>query len=444
MAQFISTSTADSPSEPKRSRAWLFTLNNYTELQRQCLIAFPFATYTIVGEEISPTTNTPHLQGYVYLPTMKSIKQMRDVCQCHWTIAKGTPQQNQTYCSKEGRFVETGKIPASQSDKGKRGADKIKEMWALAKAGRLEDLPPGQVKTWEYIHMRYGAKVSDRPILDNLWICGPTGCGKSRRVRETHSVFYSKPMSKWWDGYAGEDVVLLDDFAPEHGKYLGYYLKIWADHYAFNGEVKGGMLRIRPKQIIITSQYTLAQCFDEPETVSALSRRFAVEFMGAAIPQLRIAPIFNPGPQGCHVPLLQPRSSPIPIRPSSDIPSPLFSSRPSAERSSSPPVAPRLQRSMSITIEAQPPIHCRSSIAIDSAIRGILGRGDGVHTANTRGSAALPSRSSDLHSATAEEAEDTEDEEEPFAPRRRLPKRSTTSHDSLRELLDTPPSSQNI
>ena len=56
-------------------------------------------------------------------------------------------------------------------------------------------------------------------------------------------------MNKWWDGYAGEEVVVLDDFDPRHAEHLSYYLKIWADHYAFNAEVKGGMIRVRLKRL---------------------------------------------------------------------------------------------------------------------------------------------------------------------------------------------------
>lgn len=425
MSRFISDSATSSSVKPPRSRAWCFTLNNYTELQRACLLDFPFATYTIVGQEIAPTSLTPHLQGYVYMPTMKSLKQMQAVCQCHWTIAKGSAQQNQTYCSKEGRFEEKGTIPLSQNEKGAKGAAKIKEMWTLAKEGKLLELPPGQVKTWEYIHMRYGTKVEDRPVLDNLWIVGPTGCGKSRRVRDTYQVFYSKPMSKWWDGYAGEAVVLLDDFAPEHGKYLGYYLKIWADHYAFNGEVKGGMLRIRPTTILVTSQYTLAQCFEERETVSALTRRFTMEIMGPRIPDVLRSPLFHPGPQGCHVSLL--RQDP----PSLHCP-----------QNDSIPPAPALQRTISVRSATSPitqRVHgsVRNSATSTGPTRLLAAHGYGGLQAHGGGGVG--------HETFTQSAQDSEEEEEglPFFRRcRQLSTPSSPSEPGEASLVDTPPCSQ--
>jgi len=186
-----------------------------------------------------------------------------------------------------GPYEERGVRPMSQKDKGVCGKQSIEERWALAKEGRFEELPPEQIKTYEYIYAKF-TTVVDRPVLENFWIWGPSGCGKSRHVRDTYTVFYSKGMSKWWDGYQGEETVVLDDFDPSHGKFLAYYVKIWADHYVFNGEVKGGMLRIRPKTLIVTSQYNLHACFEEEEAVSALLRRFTIIDMRKPVP----APVF--------------------------------------------------------------------------------------------------------------------------------------------------------
>ena len=108
---------------------------------------------------------------------------------------------------------------------------------------------------------------------------------ESRWVRDTYQVFYTKPMNKWWDGYAGEEVVVLDDFDPRHAEHLSYYLKIWADHYAFNAEVKGGMIRVRPKTVIVTSQYAIEDCFKETAERDAIARRFRV---------YQIAPLDDP------------------------------------------------------------------------------------------------------------------------------------------------------
>lgn len=91
--------------------------------------------------------------------------------------------------------------------------------------------------------------------LENEWIYGPTGTGKTRGVRDKwKDSLFTKNPNKWWDGYQNQETVLIDDFQREHEK-LGYHLKIWADHYPFTGEVKGSSMSIRPKRVIVTSNY---------------------------------------------------------------------------------------------------------------------------------------------------------------------------------------------
>lgn len=265
-----------------RSLGWCFTLNNYTADDFEA-VKLVECSYVVVGKEVGDS-GTPHLQGFIQFAkpgkTFAAVRKL--VPLAHWEMTKGSVDDNYVYCTKAGDFFEKGVKPMSQSKKNDVLKRSLEQRWSLAKAGRFEELPPECIKTYEYIY-RKNLVVVDRADLDNLWIVGVSGSGKSRYVRETYSVFYSKPMSKWWDGYAGEDVVVLDDFDPGHGKFLAYFLKIWADHYAFNAEVKGGMMKIRPKSIVVTSQYNISSCFESSEDVAAISRRFKLKVVGSPV-----------------------------------------------------------------------------------------------------------------------------------------------------------------
>lgn len=263
-----------------QNRKWCFTLNNWTEEEFENLLKTD-SDYIIIGKEVGEQL-TPHLQGFLYFKNKKTLKQCKAINgRAHWEIAKGSVDQNVTYCSKEGNVTERGIKPANAKEKGIKGAAAIAAQWELAKAGKFEELPPASIKTYEYIFAKYGHKPQDIDNLDNIWIYGTSGCGKSRYVRDTYTRFYSKSISKWWDGYTDEEVVVIDDIDPSHAEKsgIGYNLKIWADHYVFNAETKGGTLFIRPKQIIVTSQYSISSVFTDPETFAAISRRFRVMHM---------------------------------------------------------------------------------------------------------------------------------------------------------------------
>lgn len=107
-----------------------------------------------------------------------------------------------------------------------------------------------------------------------LWIWGSTGTGKSHSVISQHPDRYIKALNKWWDGYQGEDVVHIDEIDPKQVCWISPYLKKWADKWPFDAEVKGGALQIRPRLLVVTSNYSMADMGFAPEDIPALARRF--------------------------------------------------------------------------------------------------------------------------------------------------------------------------
>lgn len=112
--------------------------------------------------------------------------------------------------------------------------------------------------------------------LENFWYYGPPGTGKSLCARDSYPKLFLKALNHWWDGYQGEETILIEEWELGSGKFLGHHLKIWADRYPFKPEIKGSSLPPqRPKRIIVTSNYSIDECFGSDQTlVQAIKRRF--------------------------------------------------------------------------------------------------------------------------------------------------------------------------
>lgn len=268
------------------SRSYCFTLNNYTEQEYEDLVGLfnsGGCQYLIIGKEVAPETGTEHLQAFIYFKNAKSFSAAKAVLghRAHLEIAKGTIDQNYRYCSKGGNFATWGTRPMSQVEKGEANKQRYEAAWALAKSGDFEkidgDIRVNSYRTLKEIHKDYMPRVDDASDVTGYWIFGEAGVGKSRTARDRFPVFYPKLANKWWDGYQGEEAVILDDLDPDNAKYIAGHLKLWSDRYSFLAETKGGAKRIRPKYFCVTSQYSIAECFSDEKVVAALSRRFRQE-----------------------------------------------------------------------------------------------------------------------------------------------------------------------
>jgi len=257
------------------NRAYCLTINNYTDADIDAFHNDKAIKYAIIGKE-KGTEGTPHLQSYVQYRTPSKFTTVKNKYpRAHIEVAKGSAKDNYKYCSKDGDFVEIGTLAAD-------GDAPWAAARSLAKEGRFEEINDGiYIRCKRSLHEIHTeakrVKHDDAPIpsLVNEWIYGPPGSGKSRYAREANPNHYVKPINKWWDGYLGEDTVIIDDFELDH-KGLSHMIKIWADHYPFACEVKGAVVKIRPKKIIITSNYSPEEIWTEPSTLAAITRRFNI------------------------------------------------------------------------------------------------------------------------------------------------------------------------
>lgn len=247
----------------RKHRLWCFTYNNPQPEWRHSVEEHwrDRFTYLGIGEEVSPSTGTPHLQGCFRCsqPIRHAAAKVR-ICQSlgadsvHLEAAAGTFAQCRDYCSKDGSFHEWGEQPkqgkrTDLADASKLVIDNMGNVDAV-----IREFPAEFVKYHRGL-IALGQRLQPRRDFKTkiIWCWGPTGTGKSRFCHEQAPEAYWKPSNnKWWDGYANEDAVIIDDFRPCKEVPLSYILRLF-DRYPLSVESKGGTLVFNSKVIYVTA-----------------------------------------------------------------------------------------------------------------------------------------------------------------------------------------------
>lgn len=277
-----------------RSRNFCFTLNNYLTEELLNLEKFiddnDTCKYLCYGKEIGEECKTPHLQGFISFVNARSpaaLHKLKGLKRAAIFIAKGNADQNITYCSKGGDFYEFGSRPMSPTDKGQAEQERWSNILQLAAEGNMaairEEEPKAYLQYHRQINAVYRENMGSLPDLDDtcgIWIWGDPGVGKSRKARLDYPNAYFKAANKWWCGYRFQENVIMDEVELECGSWLGHFLKIWTDRYCFLAETKGGGMMIRPKQFVVTSNYSPEQVFSgDKQLIMAIRRRFKITHM---------------------------------------------------------------------------------------------------------------------------------------------------------------------
>nr|QNS29747.1 rep protein [Goose circovirus] len=258
-------------------KRWVFTINNPTFEDYCAVVEFcnlDNCKFAIVGEEKGEREGTPHLQGFLSLRENAKAAALEEKLggRAWLSRARGSDEDNEEYCSKESTYLRVG-----EPNRKGRSSD-----LSDAASDVLAGLPITDVARkypTTYVMFGRGLERLRQLIVETArdWktevivLIGRPGSGKSRYAFEFPArEKYYKSRGKWWDGYNGQDVVVMDDF---YG-WLPYddLLRV-CDRYPLRVEYKGGMTQFVSKTLIITSNREPRDWYKCECDVSALYRR---------------------------------------------------------------------------------------------------------------------------------------------------------------------------
>lgn len=275
------------------SKSWApCTLHNYDDGDIEWLKSLE-CTVMVVAKEICPETGTPHLQFSVTFRRAYSFAAMKKMhSRVSWHMQKC--KQDNNYCRKRDSEViidrDERKAKGARSDIAvvKQLVQETHSMAAVVDvATSVQSIR--MAEAWLKYH-EAKRPISPAPEIHVRW--GPPGTGKTRYVWDKYPLdeVFQPTSYKWWEGYDGHKVVLIDEFRANWCTF-GQLLRL-LDRYPYTVEVKGGSRQIQATVWYITSSLHPRDWYDPghfnaSERVEQLLRRLTTVTEVGPSPVLR-------------------------------------------------------------------------------------------------------------------------------------------------------------
>lgn len=235
-----------------QGRTWVFTVNNFTDEDIKWVQGLEVTRITVSSEV--GVCGTPHLQGAVTFKRMYTFKQVKKLHErAHWELAKATQDFN--YCKKSGSEVirdDDNRCSGKRTDievirEGLEAGDDMKQVLKKAKSMASVNFAKAWFNEFEE-HLPKGTRIQVH------WYYGNSGTGKTKKVLDQCEPFM--PLSyKWWEGYSGQDAILLDDLRPSWCAPEQLLRLLDPYRYQYRVEVKGGSRPLIATKIFITTPW---------------------------------------------------------------------------------------------------------------------------------------------------------------------------------------------
>lgn len=258
----------------KRTRAWCFTINNFTGADlhtAQTNIETHKGEY-IIGKEIGEETKTPHLQGYIRFAQGKTFNATKKLIgeKAHLEEAKGSREDNYKYCSKQGDFITNIVLkPTSETHEESYEKYMIKKYnnvvwkpWQQSIIELIDEEADERKVYWYYETEGNTGKSFLTRYLD--WKHDAIiANGKQSDVFNQYKLFLEEKKR--------QPKLAIIDIPRSHKDYICYstFEKI-KDGLFYSGKYEGGKLRLIPHHLIIFANF-------EPDTSKLSEDRWIIE-----------------------------------------------------------------------------------------------------------------------------------------------------------------------
>lgn len=197
-----------------RARAFCFT-----SFKTEEPVFKPCMKYLAYGHETCPTTQRSHWQGFVYFNEAKTVSAAaKNLDKAHCEIMRGSFEDNERYCSKEGSYTKHGVLPDQGARTDLRNLRDLVLSGTSVESIMMEDpmVYHQYGRTLEKIETVALRKNYRTEMTTCTWYHGATGTGKSHAALaqyhpETHYLV-NLADNGWWEGYKQQETVVIQEY----------------------------------------------------------------------------------------------------------------------------------------------------------------------------------------------------------------------------------------